>query len=173
MELTSSHKYIKNTSTYITFLTENQLGTGRRSLLQLKLQERSPYNQIDRTNGKKLPGLDWHSWERALKEGRNVHVGRSLPWGATLPAGRSTGMDRAARKTGGAWTLLVSSMHMMACQQQRQRYWCWQLLPDRMSLSKACSRQDRALKGERALSNPTLKMFTLTTVEQILSQTGL
>lgn len=47
-------------------------------------------------------------------ERRKVHMGRSLPWGATLPAGRSTGMDRAARETGGAWTLLVRSVHMVA-----------------------------------------------------------
>ena len=45
VKLTYSYRHIKNTSTCGTILTENQLETGRRSLIQPKLQEISPHNQ--------------------------------------------------------------------------------------------------------------------------------
>lgn len=44
LEVTTPYKDIKNTPICGTVLTENQLETGRRSLLQSKLQERSSHN---------------------------------------------------------------------------------------------------------------------------------
>lgn len=63
LELTSPEKNIKNTSNCGTILIENQLETGRRSLIQTKLQERSPrywggWEEKNLCHGMSTPGRD-------------------------------------------------------------------------------------------------------------------
>ena len=89
MELTSHNKHIKNISRCGTILTENQLEAGRRSLIQPNLQERFPYNQVERKKKKVIQTRPAHL--EGICEEEKVDMGRPSPWEAPLPAGRSAG----------------------------------------------------------------------------------
>ena len=82
MKLTASHKYIKNTSTCGTVLTEYLLNAGRRRWTT-KRARKSLCNQVGQKEKEKnkKKGRNWEGtctpWEGAVKEERCLHPGKS------------------------------------------------------------------------------------------------
>lgn len=74
MELTSPHKHILKKCTCGTILGENTLEPGRRTLIQTKLQERSPRNQVGKKK-KKISEWGQIPWEGSIKERGSTWAG--------------------------------------------------------------------------------------------------
>lgn len=97
VELTSSHTYIKNTSTYGAVLTEH-LRKLAENLIQPELQERSPCNRQDEGKREKR-----RCGEGPCTPGGSYDRGKAAsPWGppslARSSAGRDRGLQRLERK---------------------------------------------------------------------------
>lgn len=78
MKLTSSHKYIKYTSTCWTVLTEYLLNAGGRPQTSERTRK-SPHkhNRGEQKKVRKELGWDLHPREGAVKEERFLHPGKS------------------------------------------------------------------------------------------------
>lgn len=109
MDLTSPHKHIKNIAACGITLTENQLETGRRSLIQSKLQETSLGNRVGQKKKEEALRQGCWSWKGFVKEGGSIWA--SPCPGSPLLTRRSTGINRGA---GGTWTLLMRTLLMHA-----------------------------------------------------------
>ena len=111
MEITSPHKYIRNTSTYGTAPTEHLLNAGRRPQISQKARN-SPCTWVGQKKKEKTQTKDerWdlHLGEGAVKEERFPHTRKPLHWqrrgvakggsfGATEESA-ATGVQRAKRR---------------------------------------------------------------------------
>ena len=108
MALTFSHKYIKNTSTCGTVLTEHLLNAGRRPQTP-KRARKSPHNWVgQKKKGKKKKererkesGRDLHPRDEAVKEGRFAYPGKSPHLQGNQPGWRgSFGASEESTVTG-------------------------------------------------------------------------
>ena len=89
MELTSSHKYIKNRPTHGMVLREHLLNAGRRPQTSERARK-SPHNWVgqkkkDREKGIWMAGWDLHPLEGAVKEEMFLYTGMSSHWQGDQP----------------------------------------------------------------------------------------
>ena len=101
MELTSLHKHVKVTSTCKAILTENKQETGRKTLLQLRLQI-STRSQVGREE--KQAGQDPLPYEGTQEK-------RGISWAQRCPPGREKFEDLlASMKTSGTYKRAVGNL---------------------------------------------------------------
>ena len=155
MELTFSHKYIKNnpTSTCRTILIEHIIQTGRRTLTS-KRAIKYLHNWVGqkgkkRRREKKKSGQYQDSWEGAVKEERIPHLGRCPDWqrdqlgwkGSLKPSEKSpeTNLRRGRQRKNHTG----DQCHCLAHPSQRysDRVWVLRLRPWRSVLGLASWKQ--------------------------------
>ena len=124
------HKYIKNTSTRGTALTEHMLNTGRRPQTPPKARN-SPRTWVGQKKKEKTETKEWgqdlHLWEGAVKEEKIPHTRKPLQWQRWGLAGgklRSHGGEHSNRGVEGKVERFLHRGSVLSSTHQPERLVC-------------------------------------------------